>query len=302
MLGYLKEGFRLANRNIGLVFIRMFAGLINVLGLLFCLGLPAVVAVLYLSFDLAHVDRLLPYFTDRPLDFLSRYMGFLFFLGLSVISYLLFASIVIIYSLGGVLGALRNSAVSEQYRLSLSSFFREANKNFPRLFRLVFIESLMFGALVSALLAAGAAAVSAARDFSGSGSLPEVFMNSFALLTIAVFGLIVFFLSLVFMIISAIVSATEGRGSRDTLKKTTAFLKKNPQAFLFSLILLTGVIAANAGQIIIKLSFPMFFGGGFLLLIAGAVLQNYLTVAAWSCLLVYYLKMTCPDYSSPYEI
>jgi hypothetical protein len=306
MIEYLKEGFTLANRNLQLVFVRISASIINLIGLIVCLGLPAVLALTYLGFDIIHAKNLLPYFMERPYEFLSRYMALIIFLGVSVILYLLFVSIVIIYTLGGVLGVMRNFAVSAQHRFKLSSFFREANKNFPRLCWLLSIESLVFSVLFLVLFVAGAAAAGSLRGFSGIGSLPAVFFHSFALMSIAVFGVIIFMICLLFMIISVIVSAVEEKGAADTLKKTVGFLKGNPGAFLFSGILLTAVIGVNAGFFAVRVSFnmfPLFIFGNIVLSVINAVLQNYLVVIAWGSLVVYYVRVTnYPASSGSYEI
>jgi hypothetical protein len=306
MIEYLKEGFTLANRNLQLILIRISASIINLIGLIVCLGLPAVLALTYLGFDVIHAKNLLPYFIERPYEFLSRYMALILFLGISVILYLLFVSIVTIYTLGGVLGVMRNYAVSAHYRFSLPSFFREANKNFSRLFWLLSIESLVFTVLFLALFVAGAASAGSLRGFSGIETLPAIFFHSFALMSIAVFGIIIFMICLVFMIISVIVSAVEGKGTAATLKKTAGFLRDNPGAFLFSGILLVAVIVVNAGFFAVRVSFnifPLFIFGNIVLTVINAVLQNYLALVAWGSLVVYYVRATnYPASSGSYEI
>jgi hypothetical protein len=306
MIEYLKEGFHLANRNLHLVFIRIAATIINIIGLIVCFGLPLVVAVTYLSFDIAHAVNLLPYFMEKPYEFLSRYFGLIFFLGISIILYLLFVTIIIIYSLGGILGVLRDSAVSAQYTFSLSSFFREANRNFSRLFWLISLESFVFTILFIALLAAGAAVAGFPGGFSRAETLPEIFFSSFALMSVVVLSIIVLVISLAIMIISITVSTVEGAGAADTLRKTFDFLKKNPAAFFFTVILFAGVTAAHIGFVAVRVFYgvaPLFIFGGIILSIISAVLQNYLAVIAWGCMVAYYIRAT--NYSSSarsYEI
>ncbi len=134
MIECIKEGFHLANRNYQLVFLRIIVVIINFISLLFFLGLPIIVAVAYMGFDLSHAVDLLPDLMENPFDLLSKYLGLVFLIGISFIFYLTFVSTIILYSLGGTLGVLRNSAVNIQYRFSLSSFFKEANNIFSRAF------------------------------------------------------------------------------------------------------------------------------------------------------------------------
>lgn len=306
MIDYLKKGFILANRNLQLVFIRITVTIINIFGLLVFLGLPVALAVTFLGYEIIHAQNLLPYFMERPHEFLSRYLGFIIFLGISVICYLIFVSVMIIYTLGGTLGVLKNSAVDAQCRFSLSFFFREANKNFSHLFWLLSLESLIFTGLFIVFLIAGITSITSLHGFSDLANFTEIFFSSFALLSIAVFSIITFAAYLVIMIISVIVSTIEGGGSGDTLKKTFVFLRKNPQAVLLTLLLFVGLIAMNIGFFTFKFSLnliPLFFPGGIVLSIISAVLQNYLAVIAWGCLIVYYTEAANISASSKsYEI
>src|SRR4030066_1786878 len=105
-----KEGFYLANKNYQLVFLRIIVIIINFLSLLFSLGMPIIAAVAYMGFDLSHAVDLLPNLMENPFNFLSKYLGLIFLIGISFIFYLMLASTIILYSLGGTLGVLRNAA------------------------------------------------------------------------------------------------------------------------------------------------------------------------------------------------
>jgi len=306
MIEYLKQGIILANRNLQLVIVRISASIINLIVLIVCLGLPLLVALTYLGFDMIHAKNLLPYFTERPYEFLSRYLVLILFLGITLILYLLFASIIIIYTLGGVLGVMKNYAVSAQSRFSLSSFFKEANRNFPRLCWLLSIESLIFAVPFLILIIAGGAVAGSLRGFSGIETLPVIFLHSFAFMSISVFSILIFIICLVFMIISVIVSAVEGAGAADTLRKTFDFLKRNPLVILFSVFLFAALIGVNAGFFAVRVSynmFPLFIFGNIILSVISAVLQNYLAVIAWGSLVVYYVRATNhPVSPGSYEI
>ena len=192
MLECIKEGFRLANRNYQLVFVRISVVIINFISLLLLLGLPMVAAVAYMGFDLSHAADLLPGIMEDPLNVMSKYLGLVFLIGISFIFYLLLVSTIILYSLGGTLGVLRNAAVNIQYKFSLSSFFREANNIFSRLFWLVSILSIMFIALFTVVILAGGVAAGFMQGFSWAETSLEVFLGSFVFLTAIAFGLIIF--------------------------------------------------------------------------------------------------------------
>lgn len=290
MIECIKEGFHLANRNFQLVFVRIMLTIINFLSLLIFLGVPIIAAVAYMGFDLTHAVDLLPGLIENPLDFLSKYLSVVFIIGMSFILYLIFASVIILYSLGGTLGVLKNSAVNVQYRFSLSSFFREANSIFSRLFWLVSILSLIsLGLFIAVIIFAGIAA-GFIQGFSRAETTLEVFFSSFAFLSITIFSIILFFCCFMFTIYSILCLVIEGKGSMDTIKNTFNHLKKTPQAFLFFIILFLGAVAVNLAVFIIMIPLGMLPFVNIILYIMSVIFQNYLAIVVWSALTVYYTK------------
>jgi hypothetical protein len=290
MIECIKEGFHLANRNYQLVFLRIIVAIINFISLLFFLGLPIIAAVAYMGFDLSHAVDLLPDLMADPFNLLSKYLGFVFLIGISFIFYLTFVSTIILYSLGGTLGVLRNSAVNVQYRFSLSSFFREANSIFSRLFWLVSILSLVFIVLFIVIILSGGVAAGFMQGFSWAETTLEVFLGSFVFLSTIIFGVIIFFSWLILTVYSLICLVIEGKRPADTIKNTFNYLKKTPQAFLFFIILFAGAVAINLVFFIIMIPLGMLPLVDIALYLVSVVFQNYLAIVVWSALTVYYSK------------
>jgi hypothetical protein len=290
MIECIKEGFHLANRNYQLVFLRIIVVIINFLSLLFFLGLPIIAAVAYMGFDLSHAVDLLPDLMENPFNLLSKYLGLVFLIGISFIFYLTFVSTIILYSLGGTLGVLRNSAVNVQYRFSLSSFFKEANSIFSRLFWLVSILSLIFLVLFIVIILSGGVAAGFMQGFSWAETTLEVFLGSFVFLSTIIFGIIILFSWLIFTVYSLLCLVIEGKGSADTIKNTFNHLKKTPQAFLFFIILFGGAIAINLVFFLIMIPLGMLPLVDIALYLVSVVFQNYLAIVVWSALTVYYTK------------
>jgi len=290
MLECIKEGFHLANRNYQLVFLRIIVAIINFISLLFFLGLPILAAVAYMGFDLSHAVDLLPDLMENPFNLLSKYLGLVFLIGMSFIFYLMFASTIILYSLGGTLGVLRNSAVNMQYRFSPASFFREANNVFSRLFWLVSILSLIFIVLFIAIILSAGVTAGFMQGFSWAETTLEVFLSSFVFLSTIIFGIIIFFSWLIFTVYSFLCLVIEGKGSADTIKNTFNHLKKTPQAFLFFFILFAGAVAINLVFFIIMIPLGMLPLVDIALYLVNVVFQNYLAIVVWSALTVYYSK------------
>ncbi len=299
----IKDGFRIANKNLQLVFVRIAVSIINLISLIVFLGLPVVIAVIYLGIDLAQARELLPFMITNPFEFMAKYLGVMFMIGTAVIFYLTFASVLMLFALGGTLGVLKSSAVNIQYTFSLSSFFREARTNFSPLLRmlsLVFLAVIVF--LIGVMITVGITAA-VVSSLSGSGGTLEMFLSSFAVMTAAVCSTIAALAGLVFAVYSMVVIVIEGTGVMDTIDRTFAFLKQRPGAFIFYLIMIAGLITLNAvyyGMQIFGSVMPLFTP---LIYIMNVFFQNYLAVVVWGALINYYLKaVNYPVYSSTYEI
>jgi hypothetical protein len=223
---------------------------------------------------------------------LSKYLGLVVLIGVSLIFYLTFVSAIMLYSLGGTLGVLRNSAVNIQYRFSLSSFFKEANKTFSRLFWLVSILSLIFIALFGAVIIAGGIVAGFMQGFSWAETTLQVFLSSFVFLSIIIIGIIIFFSGLIFTVYSILCLVIEEKGPADTIRTTFNHLKRTPQAFLFIIILSAGAVAVHLAFILIMIPLGMLPFLDIVLYLVSVAFQNYLAIVVWSALTVYYTKAT----------
>ena len=85
----IKDGFKLANRNLQLVIIRIIVTFINLAGLIVFLALPVLVAIAFLGFDIDQATDMLPSMLDNPFDIVSRYLGLVFLLLAAVMLYIL---------------------------------------------------------------------------------------------------------------------------------------------------------------------------------------------------------------------
>ena len=299
----IKEGFGLANNNLQLVLLHIAVTIINLIVLFIFLGLPVIAAIAYLGFDLAQAKDLLPFLVRNPFEFVSKYLALMFITGVSFVFYIVFTSTLFLYALGGTLGVLKNSAVNIQYKFSMASFFKEANINFSRLFRLVSL--LVSGVIVLFLLfiVSGVMVAVIMQAVTESGSALEMFFSSFSVLTIVVFSIIIVAAGFIFSVYSMIALVMEGRGVMDSIRRASGFLKQMPGAFLFYVILFIGIIAVNVVLYTIQVSFiaaPLMTP---LIYLLTAFFRNYLRIVIWSSLIVYYIKGTdYPVYYAGYEI
>jgi hypothetical protein len=286
----IREGFKLANKNVQLVIISTVVSVINLVSFFVILGLPVIAVLVYLGFDLAQARGMLPSILKDPSELVTNYLGVIFLLVTSFVLYLAFTSVLYVYALGGTLGVLKDSAVNIQYEFSLASFFKEAKINLSRLMGLITIVMLGVLVLFIIFMITGGIAAGVINAVTKSKGLLEIFFSSFTLLSLIVFSLVVVFAGLVFGVYSLVVLVTDGKGVMDSIGRTFDFLKQTPEALLFYLILIVGFIAANAVFYGIQIAVsvvPLFVP---LVYIINTVFQSYMAIVVWSFLIVYYVK------------
>ena len=299
----IKDGFRLANRNIQLVVVRIIVTIINFSGLIIFLGLPVLVAIAFLGFDIAQAKDLLPSIMDNPFDVISRYLGLVFLIVAALMLYLFFSSLLILYSYSGMMGVLRSSAVDTQFQFKVSSFFKEAGRNFFRLFRVLSLVLLISLALIIATLVIGGICAAIMKTVSGAETTIEVFFNSFVTIFIIILSIVIILTSIIFTVFSLVISVVTMEGALACMSRAYNFIKDKPQSLLFCMILFAGIITVNA--LFFTLQIPMQFVPFMMPLVylLNALGQSYLIIVMWSALIMYYMKSAnYPVYSAGYEI
>jgi len=240
---------------------------------------------------------------ENPFDIVSRYLGLIFLLVAALILYMLFSSLLLLYSFSGIMGVLRNSAVNTQFKFKVSSFFKEAGKNFARLFRLLSLVMLITFALIVATLIIGGLLAAIMKSVTGTESTIEVFFNSFVTIFIVIMSIIIILSSIIFAVFSMVTSVVTMEGAMASMARAYNFIKEKPQSLLFCLILFIGIITVNG--IFFSLQIPMQFMPFMMPLVylLNALGQSYLIIVMWSSLIMYYIKsVNYPVYSAGYEI
>jgi hypothetical protein len=296
----IKEGFALANRNLTLVAVRVAVALISLLTVIFFVGVPVIVGILYLGFDINRIQELLPSVAVDPLSFFAHYAGLLALLGVSLLIYLTLISIIWLYTVSGVLGVLRESAREPGRKFGLSDFFRAASTDFGRLLRVL---SLVLLIVIAALT--GSAAMSLVSVFlfhsNGGGSVFVIFMRTFVSVFALVMAVVAGIAGFVITIFSMVITVVDGSGAAESIKRTFAFIGQRPSAVMFPLILWI-VLAFVHGAFYMVQSVLHFIPVVGTLLNIGAyfinlVFQSYISVALWGMLLAFYLNSTKPSIS-----
>jgi len=307
ILESIKEGFALTNKNLQVAVIRVVSAIISFITLIFSIALPVIASIFYLGLDIASAQELWPVLLQNPLAFVSRYLGVITLLGFSLICYIIFASMLYIYVLGGSVGVLRNAAVNLNFKFSLASFLREAGENFGRLCRMLSLVSLLLIVLIIAFLLISSFVTVIVNLISGSTTFIGVYFKSLLLVAVVIFGAITFIASFVFSVYAVVACVIERAGAVDTLKKTFNFLKDKPMSFVYCLLLFAGAVVLNILLFTFRVpfSFVPLLGPamGIVLSFMSVLIQSYISVALWASLIAYYVKITdYPVYSAEYEI
>ena len=303
----IKEGFALTNKNLQVTVIRVVTAIISFITLIFSLVIPLIAAMIYLGLDIASAQHMWPFLLQNPFAFVSRYLGVIMLFGFSLICYLSFVSMLFIYVLSGSVGVLRNAAVNLNFTFRLSTFFMEAGQNLGRLCRMLMLVGVVLILLLIAFLLISTVATASVNFISGSATFIGVYFKSFLLVAVMIFGLITFIASLVFSAYAVVICVIERAAAVDSIRKTWGFLKGNPMAFVYCIMLFAGaaVLSVLLFTVKIPVSFVPLLGPLFsiILSIMSVLVQSYISVAVWASLVAYYIKVTnYPVYTAEYEI
>jgi hypothetical protein len=299
----IKDGFALTNRNLQLVVIRIIVSVINVIALGVFLGIPVIAAIAYLGFDVAYARDMLPYMAHNPLEFVSRYLGLALLLVFASLSYLFFASMFFLYTLGGILGSLRNSFTNTGLKFSLPSFFREANANLSRLFWLLSLIFLGIMVLLISFAIIGGVMVLVMSALSAADGTLNMFLRSFAAVFMIIICVLTLLASVIFSVYSAVISVAEEKGAMASVKITLGFLKSKPQALLFFIVLILAVIAASLIFFSVQIPLRIIPFMSVVTFLINSCFSSYLAVVMWGSLVAYYMRASgSPVYDAGYEI
>jgi hypothetical protein len=303
IIACIKDGFALANRNLQLVVIRILVSVINVTAIGVFLGIPVIVAIAYLGFDVANAGDIVPYMADNPLEFASIYLGLALLLVVAFFLYLLFASMLFLYALGGTLGSLRNSFTNTGLKFALPSFFREANANFARLLWLLSLVFLGITILLTACALIGGIMVLVMSAVSATDGTLNMFLRSFTAVFMVIVCVITLILSVLFSVYSAVIAVAEEKGAMESVKITLGFLKSRPQALLFLVILILAVIAASLLFYSVQIPLQIIPFMSVVTILINSCFSSYLTVVLWGSLVTYYMRASgAAVYDAGYEI
>ncbi len=302
----IKQGIRLTHKNWQVILLKMLVSIVNLVNFFIIVGIPVAISIFSLGLDIAHAQDILPSLLKNPIEIFSKYFGFAILIFVSIIVYVTVASFLILFVFGGMLGVLGNAAVDGQYKFSFSSFFEKAKKIFSPM---LFLFSLAFLVIIGILILFGITAVvliSIVSTYNGLAATISVFAAYFFILL----GITIILASIIFTAYAAISLVVENNKAVASFENAWNFIKINPMAFVFCIVLFIGIIAANFVLIALGASFSVHPTTGFLYIIphrlVSYIVQSYLGMIMWGSLIAYYVKSikypVHPNHTTTYDI
>ncbi len=305
MIEYIKEGFRLAHKNYQLILIQIAVTLIIFIGFMLFVFVPLAIAFVFFGIDLSRTADFLDIFKN-PEPYISRYLGLIVLIFATFVVYICFASILSIFALSGILGVLRSSFLNRQYKLSLSSFFKEGRSLFSSVLGFAFILLLALIA-VSFILGALAGIGFSVTNIYTENSFPSLFIAYFLGLLVIFIGILIAFGFIAVSAYALTIIVVERTRTLDAFRMSFNFLKKKPSALLFYAVIALGYMIIDFMLIIMNYPFTLIpLIGTFLNIpytMLSYILLNYLLIVASGSLIVFYIKnVGYPVHSGAYEI
>jgi hypothetical protein len=303
-----KEGFRLVHRNWQLLLIQLTMILVSTLGFFTIIGIPLAIAFLIFGIDLTGFSNFRDIFRmlKEPSGLLSRYLGLIIMVIVSLLVYIIIVTVLGIFVFGGSIGIIGRSVTNRSFRFSLNTFFNDAKKLFFRIFgftAVVGIILIITAFIVGILGGSIAALVSFTKDRDSVIALfLGTFLSLFLTLTAAV--LILSILSMTMYGVALLLF--KGTGSLKSLQESLRYLTKHPDAFWLYTIIFTGYIFISFFLIFISYSFTLIPLLGTLLSfpyqLISNVFQTYLGLVIVATTFNYYYStemLNKPAFESP---
>ncbi len=292
----IKEGILLTNRNWQVILLRIAVTIINITGLIILVGIPVFIAAASLGVDMAQAENVILEFAESPVDIVSHYSGMILFVLFCFLLYITAASVLIIYAFGGMLGVLKNAALSRQYKFSFSSFLNEARKYFMPFCWLLTLASLIILAVMIVFGILIALVVTIGQGLGGSGSSFLVFLSSFITLLIIFLTVLSVIGSVIYTSYACISLTVDNEGVMASFRKAWEFIMGRPVSFLFYIILIVCIFVINIVLMVFGFAFQTIPVVGVVFympyqLIYYAV-QCYLAIVMWASLVAFYRRGT----------
>ena len=310
----IKNSFNLINRNWQLVAIQFGMMVINFLGFLIMIGIPLGIAFIIFGLDLtglAETKDIAGLFSD-PANLLSKYSGLIIIVLSSFLFYMVFATTLYLYVMGGSVGVIGRSIIEPSFRFSMKGFFAEAKKIFFPLMwfslfmGLILIVIVLIFTVIAFVLGLLGGGITAIVSFAKSqDSTLALFLGIFFTMILALIGLIIFFITLAITTYGMAALFFKREGAIKAFTSAVSFLWNNQPSFWLYVLLFSGYIIASFFLMLITFPFKLIPIIGtvvsFPMQIMSYVAQSYFVLIIFAAVFVFYFdaEIKKPEVLSP---
>lgn len=256
-LATIREALRTVNKNWQLVVVQLLSALLVFLSFFLIVGTPIAIAFILFGLDLTEILRMKDIISalKGSAGLLSKYFGMALIVILSLLLYLIFFFIVLVFTMAGTVGALAESITARVSRFSSAVFWRRGKALFFPLFVFLVSVAVIFIIPVVVLWILGDAASAVIEVAKGHDATLGRFLGIFFSLILFTVGLLLFLVILSIMAYGIASLVFNRPRPLKALKEATRYLYETPSAFLFNIVLL--VAYAGMGFLVILIGYPL---------------------------------------------
>lgn len=292
----MKEGVRTVHRNWQLILVQFFSMFLSFASFFIIVGIPIFVAFVMFGLDLTEILRLkdLVSVFKGSAGLLQKYFGMAVVVLLSLLIYLSFISVLLVFTIAGTIGIFAKTITNEILKFTLKEFWLEGK----RLFFPVLMYTSAIGAIFILLTFILGIFVGGASTIIDIAKAQEatlgLFLGVFFFLLLLSVGL---FLILITVAVASYGSAYlvfNKAGAWATLKETLKYLYAFPAAVGLNAVLLFGYLFTGFAVLLVGTLFALIpIAGPILLLpyqLATYFIQGYVSLIMLATLFSYYYK------------
>lgn len=242
-----KKGINTINKNWYLIFVQMITMLLTFTAFFLIVGIPIGIAFVIFGLDFTEILRLrnLESLFIGSSDLLNKYFAMALVLFLSLIIYILFVTLLWVFTIGGVAGVIKNHVIEGGTTFLLRMFFREGKQQFFPVLGFSVITGAIFIIVAFILGIGGGFARKIIDSARGQEETLAVFLSIFFMLLLLSIGffLIIISLSITFYGIAYLVFYKVG--GYKAIIETSKYLFHKPSSVGFYVLLMLGYIAVS---------------------------------------------------------
>jgi hypothetical protein len=292
----IRSGFGLIHKQWQLVAVHAVVTVIYVISFFILVGIPLVIALIAFGIDIATIAETQDVLGQlkNPAVLFTKYLGLALIVVTSFFLYIVVATTLWVYVLGGSAGMVGRTVLEPSFRFSMNGFFGEARKLFFPLMWFLLIIGLVFIAALILIGIYGAVIVAVVSFAKSQDSTLAVFLGIFSSLVFTLATAFIFFITLVAPLYGIAALFFKREGAFKSVHAAFRFLWDNQKAFWLYVLLFLGYFLASFMLMLIIYPLQMIpFVGSLVSLpiqILSSVAQSYLGLVMMAVLFVYYYE------------